>query len=537
MPSASAIVRYAKQRLMRAWHFVARFQRLIAYATYLLLWSKLFVERPKSSAIESALLSLKSIKHMPPELTATAGIEASEHWSEGFGAVNVALFRNLRGAGRLSETRHAHPAPRFRAVYLWDSAFIAQIWKWWDLDVAWDVLRAVIDSRQGDRLQHFTAEFAGSTFTQPPLIAWSLEKLCLVAEDEQSQRWIRHSYEPLRRYLDWLNSHRRLPNGLYAWAHPYESGVENAPRFSTRDERRLDDTTALAAPDLCSYVVLKCESLARLARRIDRGEEAAALDRQADVIRAKVNGELWDAREGLYFDRHFESRTLVRSRTIASLLPLWAGIPDQKQAEQLVGHITDPTSFNTTIPLPSVSIGDPAFEKDMWRGPVWLNTAFAVIEGLRRYGFYEVAADFAYRLCDGVYRTFDYTGHFHEFYDPERFDTTELHRKRGNRWKQFTLGPKPVTGFVGWSGLVNTLVIEVLFGLERAAEGLSLTPRFPPAANGSEWALLLPQFDLDIRLSVQPNGEFHGVWRFAGDTQSFVVSSGERLFIGTGNSQ
>ena len=537
MLDASAFLRSSKQGLARVWRPVARLQSLVAYGAYLFLWSKIFVSKSPLSVIEPAVLSLKSVEHLPPKLTVTAAHENGTRWSEGFGAVNGALFSNLRATGQGSATRHAHPAPSFRAVYLWDSAFIAQIWKWWDPDVAWDILQSVIDARHGDRLQHFISDFARSSFTQPPLIAWSLEELCRLAGPEQSRRWIHHSYEPLRRYLDWLNDHRRLPNGLYAWAHPYESGVENAPRFSTRDERLLDDTTKLAAPDLCAYVVLKCEALAGLARQIGRDDEAAALDDEADAIRARVNAELWDAEEGLYFDRDVESGTLVRSRTIASLLPLWAGIPDRAQAEQLVGHITDPASFNTVIPLPSVSIGDPAFEKDMWRGPVWLNTAFAVIAGLKRYGLHDVAADFAYRLCDGVYRTFEHTGHFHEFYDPERYDTVELHRKRGNRWKQLTLGSKPVTGFVGWSGLVNTLVVEVLFGLERNAEGLVMTPRFPPAASGLDWSLLLPQFDLDIRLSVEPGGDVRGAWSREGETHSFAVSSGERLLIGSGNPQ
>src|SRR5690606_7329232 len=154
-----------------------------------------------------------------------------ESWTHGFAAANAALFLNLRTPDRLALSRHAHPAPPFRAIYLWDSAFIAQVWKWWDPAVAWDVLQSVIDLRDGDRLQHFASEFAFSKFTQPPLVAWSLERLGDAVAPEAHLAWTEAAYDPLAAYSRWLYANRRLDNGLFAWAHPYESGVENAPRF------------------------------------------------------------------------------------------------------------------------------------------------------------------------------------------------------------------------------------------------------------------------------------------------------------------
>ncbi len=456
-------------------------------------------------------------------------------WSSGFSAVNAALFLNLQKPNALSASRYAHPAPSFRAIYLWDSAFIAQVWKWWEPDIAWDVLRSVVRVREGDRLQHFVAEFTASKFTQPPLLAWSLEKLENAAEPERFHDWVKMLYEPLRAYHYWLFAHRQLPNGLFAWAHAYESGVENAPRFSSRDESRLEDTRNLAAPDFCTYVVLKCEALAAMARRIGRPDEADAHDREAAALRAAVNRYLWDEDEGLYFDRHVTSGDFVRSRTIASLLPLWAGIPDCRQALRLRDRILDPAEFNTVIPLPSVALSDETFERDMWRGPVWLNTAYAVIEGLRRYGFLAEAADLAFRLCDGVYRTFEHTGFFHEFYDPQRHDVKELHRKRGNRWKRLTLGTKPVVNFVGWSGLVNTLLLDLLFGLQRTPVGLTMRPYFPTQAEGLSFSLTLPRQGLAIDTRVLANGAVHGLSRGRGACGRFEAAWGQTVLVQSGS--
>jgi hypothetical protein len=508
IPNIARAIRSAGHNAVTA---ALRLHSLIAFGIYLMLWSKLFKRHAFLIPVEEALLATKSVHRLPPELDVFSGAETVQSWSRGFAAAHAALFLNLRNPDKLSPARYAQPAPSFRAIYLWDSAFIAQIWKIWDPHVAWDILRSVVALRKEDRLQHYASLFGPSKFTQPPLLAWSLQQLEAVAPPEDFLRWAKELYEPLRAYHHWLYATRQLPNGLFAWAHPYESGVENAPRFGSRDERRLVDTRELGAPDFSSYVVLQCEALAAIARRLGRDEDAALYQGQAVVLRRAINELLWDEAEGLYFDRDANSGAFVKSRTIASLLPLWAGIPDRRRAERLRRHIIDPKAFNTVIPLPSVALNDATFEKDMWRGPVWVNVAFAVIAGLERYGFYKEAADIAFRLCDGVYRTFEGTGRFHEFYDPERHDTDELHRKRGNIWKRLTLGPRPVTEFVGWSGLVNTLAVETLFGFRRTSSGAIIRPRFPPRAEGLRFRLKLPSDGILLDLTVQASGAVRGI--------------------------
>lgn len=507
-----------------------RMQRLIAFGFEQLVLTRLFKgHRPLAESVTAALLHTKSVDLHPPELLVRDADGEIEAWSRGFGAMNAALFLNLHNPDALSPLRYARPAPAFRAIYLWDSAFIAQVWKWWDPGVAWDVLNAVIRARDGERLQHFVSEFARSELSQPPLVAWSLQRLGEAADGGQHRAWLDRAYRPLRAYHEWLRANRRLPSGLYAWADAYESGVENAPRFGDREERRLRDTSRVAAPDLCAYVVLQCEALGAMASALGKDEDASALMREADALREGVNALLWDEREGYYFDRDSGDGSFIRSRTIASLMPLWAGIPDQARTARLVEHILDPGAFNTLIPLPSVAIGDSDFERDMWRGPVWINMAFAAIDGLRRYGYDAAAADFAYRLCDGVYRTFGRTGRFYEFYDPTAYGVKGLNRKYGNRWKAMTLGKKPVIDFVGWTGLVNTLVIETLFGLHLEDGRPVAQPRFPKRAAGRSFALTLPLWNLDIGIEVLSGEQVGGEIRSAECMRSFRAGFGDSV--------
>ncbi len=511
-----------------------RIRRLLIFGFEQIVLARLFERhRPIADGVTAALLKSKSIELHPPDLTVTQGAEQVDDWTHGFAAANAALFLNLRNPDALSPVRHARPAPSFQAIYLWDSAFIAQVWKWWDPEVAHDVLDSVMRQSDGDRLPHFASEFAGSAFTQPPLIAWSLWRLGDAADADLHKQWVADAYPSLRAFHLWLKQNRRLQNGLYAWAHPYESGVENAPRFGDREERRLRDTRRIAAPDFSTYMVLQCEALATMAQLLDKRDHAAAYDSEAASIASAMNAFLWDESEGYYFDRNTADGHFIRARTIASVLPLWAGVPDARRADALIEHILDPGGFNTLIPLPSVAIDDPAFERDMWRGPVWINMAFAIIEGMRRYGHHEHAADFCYRLCDGVYRTHSRTGRFYEFYDPTAYAIRDLHRKRGNRWKAMTLGKKPVIDFVGWTGLVNTLAIETLFGMRQEDGRPILQPRFPKRAVGRTFILVLPLWDVTIRLEVLEGGDVQG--RIVGDgaVRRFRAKFGERVPLGT----
>jgi glycogen debranching enzyme len=510
----------------------ARVRRLLIFGFEQIVLSRLFERhRPIADSITAALLKTKSVEAHPPELTVTDASGQVDSWTHGFSAANAALFLNLRNPDQLSPARYARPAPSFQAMYLWDSAFIAQVWKWWEPNVAHDVLASVLARPAGGRLQHFVSEFSRSEWTQPPLIAWSLWRLCESADAALHRAWITQAYPTLRAYHQWLRDHRRLQNGLYAWAHAYESGVENAPRFGDREERRLRDTRRIAAPDLSAYMVIQCEALAAMARLLGHSGDANAFDGEAQTIRGAVNAFLWDASEGYYFDRNTADGHFIRTRTIASLLPLWAGIPDERRASTLIDHILDPGGFNTLIPLPSVAMDDPAFERDMWRGPVWINTAFAVVEGLRRYAFHEAAADFAYRLCDGVYRTYGHTGRFYEFYDPTAYGIKDLYRKRGNRWKAMTLGKKPVIDFVGWTGLVNTLAIEALFGVRQENGRRIMQPRFPKRAAGRTFALNLPIWQTAIRLEVLEGGALRGRVTDTDGVRRFQAKFGEVVLL------
>lgn len=402
----------------------------------------------------------KNIATEAPRIPGDVVIE--EGWSDAFDAVFTDLCRNLKTPDFLFRGYRAHPGPNYKGAYLWDSAFIMQVWMYWDPQMAQRLVDWILKFQTKDgMLPHAIAEIIIKPKrihkSQPPLLAWASWR---VYERSRDKKFLKRVYPGLKRYHEWLMTDRRHPDGLFFWATPYESGIDNSPRFANRTESWMDDTTQLASVDMSSYVATSMEALANMAAVLGITEDQKRFKSQYADLKRVMNEKLWDDKDGTYYDWDYRTMNFVKIHTISNLTPMVAGIPDDFKAARLMRDIMDPARYNTLIPFPTVSRHDPKFEKDMWRGPVWVNTAYLGILGADRYGYREEAAELSYKLVKGVYETWKNTGNFYEFYDPERYDIKELTRKKGNLWKRLTIGRKPVKRLIGWTGLANTLVFE-----------------------------------------------------------------------------
>lgn len=445
----------------------------------------------------------------------------------GFVRVYELLDLNLAAPMGKLATRWASPGPKYPGCYLWDSAFIALVWKYWDPAIAVEILQPFVDLQAWDpgtpaehgRVPQMVALGRWPTWmTNPPLLAWALAEIrALAGPAPFLDTFIDRACERLPAYHAWL-ARNRGKEGLYYWRHSYESGLDNSPRFTNVSESEQEDLTDVAAVDLTSFVALQLQSLARLADARGDAEATAQYRAEYENLARRARERLWSAEDGLFYDRRYATGEHVRLNTIASFFPLLAGIPTPAQVQALVAHLTNPLEYATPIPLPTVARDSPAFMKDTWRGPPWVNTAYAVLHGLAELGRREdaqgtgemvegdvgrLAGEMAFQLVKGVFETYQNCGSFYEFYDPDRPDLEELTRKKGNFWKQVTLGGKPVAKFVGWTGLVNTLLIELVVGYSRDADGtVHLHPHLPAEWQGRTITLELPFFHDRVTLTL-----------------------------------
>lgn len=296
-----------------------------------------------------------------------------------------------------------------------------------------------------------------SGITQPPILATVVRAL---HEREQmtSGEWrdsrhpsrvthhafVREVYPQLLAWHRWLHAARDADgSGLPYLMHPWESGMDNSPRWTpaldritpthlppfrrrdaihvSPDERPLDadyeryvylidlgrrarwdtrwlvDYSPFLVQDVmfCAILHRADEDLRALALLL--GEETREIDGWMAGTRQAFGARFWDETRGLYCDYDLRARAPLRVNACATFAPLFAGLASQAQAARLVAeHFDNPSEYapnaDSRYRLPSTSKQERGYSpRRYWCGPIWIVTNWLIAEGLRRYGFAEQA--------------------------------------------------------------------------------------------------------------------------------------------------
>jgi glycogen debranching enzyme len=144
------------------------------------------------------------------------------------------------------------------------------------------------------------------------------------------------------------------------------------------------------SPDLNTYLCVQMGSLAVMAEALGMDAEGAMWRRRAAAIVRRMVESFWDEQRGLFWALHEEQPIPVV--TPFNLYPLWTGqLPDDIR-DRLIAHLTDPEEFWGRFVVPTVARGDPHYAPDrMWRGPVWVNINYFLIEALHQMEVRELA--------------------------------------------------------------------------------------------------------------------------------------------------
>ena len=300
---------------------------------------------------------------------------------------------------------------------------------------------------------------ATSGLTAPPVLAIAVKTLHEAAPDDA---FLEEVVPKLDAWHAWFHLTRKDPeSGLMTIFHGWES-ADNAPRFD-RALARIDtdgvepiartDTLQVAADqrptdlDYLRYVALVAwlrergyrprpaasspfayldlplnsilaaaeHDLALLQESIGASSERARS--AAAELRAAL-GATWDETAGAYRERDLHGDAGVTD-TVADLFPLYAGVPDERQARRLVDeHLLEPTRFGAAPespwPVTTVAKSSPAYSpRNYWRGPVWINVNWFLIRGLERSGLADEAASLRSSTLELVRRS-----GFSEYYEP-----------------------------------------------------------------------------------------------------------------------
>ncbi len=311
-------------------------------------------------------------------------------------------------------------------LWLWDSCFHSLGNCIISEELAMDTILAVLDTLQPDgMIPHLSSPDKHSGITQPPLLAWSAEK---IVRRTGNTDFAAQCYDGLARYLQWDMDHRTTESGLFFWhinrdqAHNRcdESGMDNCSRF--------DNVEEMECIDFSCFMKREADAMSYLAKVLSKDDDSEKWAEYGLKLSRLINERLWDESDQMYCDFEVKTQKLHRFQSICSFLPLFAGICSEKQKEALIASLKDPKAFKAPFSVPTIPVSDPTFGTDLWCGPVWINYVYLLAEGLYRYGEKELADEIIRNTVEGVARFFINDGVFYEYYDsqclisPPRFE-------------------------------------------------------------------------------------------------------------------
>ena len=311
----------------------------------------------------------------------------------------------------------------FKHQWLWDSSFHAIVLRHYDVNMAMEELENLILNQKPDgRIPHeiFMSKELCKSFwgiddyspwtTQPPVLAVAVDRVLSMKWDSE---FARRALNALIKYDEWFRNQRdRDSDHLYSYFDPLESGWDNSPRWDEAIRRFKENPqhygiygkltmAPVEAVDLNSLIYLQRRIIAKLARRLGEVNIADQYDELADETAKAVRRIMWSEGDGFFYDVYEEGHELIKIKTPAAYLTMFAGIATGEQAERLVVHLFNAREFWTTFPLPSVSADEPAYDPTgYWRGRSWINLVWFTYHGLRNYGYYEEASRLLNRVLE-----------------------------------------------------------------------------------------------------------------------------------------
>ncbi len=303
-------------------------------------------------------------------------------------------------------------------LWQWDAFFHALAYRYVDPQLAHDQFRIFFDHQQQDGMVPDCVFDEGlvvrmgypvdAPVTKPPVAGWALWR---VYETTGDRDFLDEAYEPLARWQRWWLDHCDTDgDGVCQYDHPFSSGLDDSPLW--------DLGVPVESPDLNTYLCLQAEALGRIADVLGHPEEAAAWYAQADHLYQAMFRHLYDPGSKAFWAQRMveKGHRCVPTRTVVSLLPMLTGRLPLPVLMSLLDQLLDPELFWTPYPVPTVARSDPAHDPErMWRGPVWVNINYLLVDGLLRCGQRGPARE----LCDRTLEMVAQNTDIREYYHPQ----------------------------------------------------------------------------------------------------------------------
>lgn len=297
---------------------------------------------------------------------------------------------------------------------MWDVCFQAKVATLADIALAKHDLLVYLSPRWQTSTGHLPNTEWGLTEETPPLFGWAVWEVYQTDGDKtfltQTFPQLEAHYQYCCKVFDRDNDH--LYTGGFM-------GMDNVPRPSGSDVEQADTS---------AWMALFAQRLSSIAQELDDAAKTAQYQAEFTAIAEQINAELWNEKDGFYYDRNRDSQLQIKS--YSGLIPLIAGVADAARAQRILAHLRSPAEFWSDYGIRSLSKNDELYEpgyslsgwkNSNWRGPIWLPINYLLIQALSKQDA-ALAEQLRQNVVGIVEREWQTRQHFYEYYDAETGD-------------------------------------------------------------------------------------------------------------------
>ncbi|WFO16682.1 glycoside hydrolase [Cellulophaga baltica 4] len=336
------------------------------------------------------------------------------------------------------------------------------------------------DVHRSDLSPLASKKYKSTGMTQPPVTGFVLEEMYRIAEDKEDLlQYIATQIDKVYDNHAYFYTHRDVNNeGLAFIYHNWESGTDNSPiwddiwktmnppdyTFERRDTTHVDasqrptkreydhylniieiakehnyNDAKIAAhspflvldPLFNAMLIKSNESLIKLYRLLGNTSKVAQLEAWQKKSIKGFNDKLWDDKLNAYVHYDLRKDAPIRFVTSSSFSAFYAGIPSQERADLLLQTMMGKFGGEELYLCASFDPNSDRFDpKKYWRGPVWINMNWILYNGLKRYGFNDVAQ----RVKEDSIALIEKNGFFEYFNPIKKVNETENVGYGGNNF-------------------------------------------------------------------------------------------------------
>lgn len=289
---------------------------------------------------------------------------------------------------------------KYLGVWNWDSAFHALAVSRWDAELAYEQCDVFLKFQKENGmfidLIDFQNNRIGDGAAKPPVFPWAFVTCYKRKKDTKRLSTAYYGYK--KNAQAWEKY--RCTNGLFHYGCEVDPPIEQYAKCESGWDTsvRFDSGVFnLWAIDLNCFMIMAYDALEFLAGEMQLAEEQKMWAEKRRTLAERINARLWNDKEKTYCDAYSDTGAYSAVLSPACFMPLYTRIASTEQAESM-RKIAKEKFFPG---MPTVSYDHPSFDpSDYWRGPMWLNTSYWALKGLKNYGHTVIAEQMRQTILD-----------------------------------------------------------------------------------------------------------------------------------------